>query len=162
LATAHAVALEIIGGVDLTTAINQLDNRIDAAVQTGMRLSVRQLAERVTRWLVTNRRHLDAEACVDFFDPEVQRVMRALPEVLCGRERDALEERATALREAGVPVELAARVAGMPPAYSALSVVDVAAAASLDALEVAHVHFALAEQLGTRPDQRAHLGVAAR
>jgi glutamate dehydrogenase len=148
LATAHAVALEITGGVELTTAINRLDNRIDAAVQTRMRLAVRQLAERVTRWLVTNRRHGDAEACVDFFDPDVQRVMRALPEVLCGRERDALEQRAAELQECGVPEELAVRVAGMPPAYSALSVVDIAAAASLDALEVARVHFALAERLG--------------
>jgi glutamate dehydrogenase len=148
LATAHAVALEIIGGGELTTAINGLDNRIDAAVQTRMRLAVRQLAERVTRWLVTNRRHGDAEACVDFFDPEVQRVMRALPEVLSGRERDALEQRAAELQECGVPEELAVRVAGMPPAYTALSVVDIAASTSLDPLEVARVHFALGERLG--------------
>ena len=148
LATAHAIALEIIGGVDLTSAINRLDNRIDAAIQTRMRLAVRQLAERITRWLVTNRRHGDAEACVDFFDPDVQRVMRALPDVLCGRERDALGQRAAELQKCGVPEELAIRVAGMPPAYSALSVVDIAAAASLDALEVARVHFALGERLG--------------
>jgi glutamate dehydrogenase len=148
LATAHAAALEIIGGVELTLAVNRLDNQIDAAVQTGMRLAVRQLAERVTRWLVTNRRHGDAEACVDYFDPHVQRVMRALPELLCGREQEALEQRATELRECGVPEELAVRVAGMPPAYMALSVVDIAAARSLDPLEVARVHFALGERLG--------------
>jgi glutamate dehydrogenase len=148
LAIAHAVALELIGGVSLTDAINELDNQIDAGVQTRMRLAVRQLAERVTRWLVTNRRHGDAEACVDFFDPGVQRVIRALPQLLCGRERDALERRAAELREYGVPDELAVRVASTPPAYTALSIVDIAKAASLDVLEVARVHFVLGEQLG--------------
>jgi glutamate dehydrogenase len=148
LATAHAVALELIGGVELTVAVNELDNQIDAGVQTRMRLAVRQLAERVTRWLVSNRRHGDAESIVDFFDPDVQRVIRALPEVLSGRERDALERRATELRESGVPEDLALRVASTPPAYSALSVVDIAAEESLDVIEVARLHFALAEKLG--------------
>jgi len=147
LATAHAAAQEIIGGTELVTAVNRLDNRIDAGVQTRMRLAVRQLVERVTRWLVTNRRYGGAEACVDFFDPDVQRVMRALPQVLRGRERDAFEQRASQLRECGVPDELAVRVAGMPPAYAALNIVDIAATTSLDALEVARMHFALGERL---------------
>jgi glutamate dehydrogenase len=85
---------------------------------------------------------------VDFFDPDVQRVIRALPELLVGRERDALEQRATELRESGVPADLALRVASTPPAYTALSIVDIAAEESLDVIEVARLHFALADKLG--------------
>ncbi len=148
LAKAHAIAVEILGGNDLLTAINDLDNQIDAGVQTRMRLAVRTLAERVTRWLVTNRRHGDAEASVDYFDPGVQRVIRTLPELLCGRELENFRLRVGELCDSGVCEELATRVAAMPAAYMALGIVDIARRASLEESEVARMHFALAERLG--------------
>jgi glutamate dehydrogenase len=47
-----------------------------------------------------------------------------------------------------VPEDLAVRVAVLPPAYAALSIVETAKRDDLDPLEVARVHFALGERLG--------------
>jgi glutamate dehydrogenase len=47
-----------------------------------------------------------------------------------------------------VPEDLAVRVAVLPPAYAALSIVETAKRDGLDPLEVARVHFALGERLG--------------
>ncbi|MGI8614990.1 MAG: NAD-glutamate dehydrogenase [Nocardioidaceae bacterium] len=147
LARAHAAAQEIYGTVGLVREINALDNRIEAGVQTRMRLAVRTVAERATRWLVNNRRSGNATSAVDYFDPMVGRVVQALPAVLCGRERAELEQAAADLQEAGVPEELAVRVAAMAAAYSAIGIVDVAQRDSLDPVEVATVHFVLGERL---------------
>src|SRR5690606_24439127 len=85
LARAHTIAQRIFGTAELTRRINALDNQIDARIQTQMRLAARTLTERVTRWLVNNRRHTDAVA---YFDPMIRQVVDALPELLVGRELD--------------------------------------------------------------------------
>ena len=56
--------------------IDALDNQIDADVQTRMRLEVRTLVERASRWLVNNRRPpMDIEATVEFFGVVAQQVV---------------------------------------------------------------------------------------
>jgi len=148
LARAHAVAEEIFGARDLIDCVNALDNQIDAEVQTSMRLIIKTLWERATRWLVTNRRHLDAAAAVEHFDPVTQQVVRALPSLLVGRQREALERRKARLTDAGVPDELATRIASLPSAYAVLGVVDLARRDGVDASEATRLHSALSERLG--------------
>jgi glutamate dehydrogenase len=114
-----------------------------------MRLEMRTLVERASRWLINNRRPpLDSEATVDFFGVVGQQVVQALPELLTGRELAAFESRRDTLVGQGVPEDLAVRVAVLPPAYAALSIVETAKRDDLDPLEVARVHFALGERLG--------------
>ena len=149
LTRANFIAREIFGTEGLLREINQWDNRIDAAVQTRMRIEVRTLVERASRWLVNNRRPpLDSEATVDHFEVVTVRVLQALPEMLTGREKAAFEERRDALIKQGVPDTLATNVAVMPPAYMIIGIVETAARDGVDPLEVARVHFALAERLG--------------
>jgi glutamate dehydrogenase len=146
---ANFVAREIFGSEALLEEIASYDNKIDAAVQTRMRLEVRTLVERASRWLITNRRPpMDSEAIVDFFEVVVQRVMAELPELLTGQEQEAYEERHQGLVEAGVPEDLARRIAALPPAYGILGVVDTAKRDDLDPVDVARVHFTLGEALG--------------
>jgi glutamate dehydrogenase len=146
---ANFVAREIFGSRALLEEVASYDNKIDAAVQTRMRLETRTLVERASRWLVTNRRPpIDSEAVVDFFEVTVQRVMAQLPELLTGRERDAFEHRHGALVEAGVPEDLARKVAVLPPAYAILGVVETAHRDDLDPIEVVRLHFTLGERLG--------------
>ncbi len=149
LVRANFVAREIFGSRSLIDDIASYDNVIDAAVQTRMRLEMRTLVERASRWLINNRRPpMDSEATVDFFGVVAQQVVTALPELLTGREQDAFESRRVALVEAGVPEELAVQVAVLPPAYQVLNIVETAQRDDCDPLEVARVHFALGERLG--------------
>jgi glutamate dehydrogenase len=114
-----------------------------------MRLEMRTLVERASRWLINNRRPpMDSERTVDFFGVVAQQVMSALPELLSGREADAFRARRDALVEKGVPEDLAVRVAVLPPAYQALNIVETAKREDIDPLEITRVHFALGERLG--------------
>jgi glutamate dehydrogenase len=149
LTRANFVAREIFGSLELRQELRSYDNVIDAGVQTRMRVEMRTLVERASRWLATNRRPpLDSQATVDFFAGPVQSVMTRLPELMVGRELAAYEDRLAALVAAGVPEKLASRVAGLPPAYMLLNVIEIAEREALPPEDVARVHFALGERLG--------------
>jgi glutamate dehydrogenase len=149
LTRANFVAREIFGSLELRRELMTWDNKLDAQVQTRMRIQMRTLVERASRWLVTNRRPpLDSQGTVDHFRGPVQALMAQLPELMTGREREDLEARRDALVQKSVPEELATRVAVLDPAYSLLGVVDNALRAGLDPADVTRVHFALAERLG--------------
>ena len=149
LTRANFVAREIFASLPLRQELETYDNVLDARVQTRMRLEMRTLVERASRWLVTNRRPpLDSQGTVDFFSQPVQRVMAQLPELMTGRELTAFIERRDGLVEQGVPEDLATRVAVLTPAYTLLGIIEIATREKLDPAEVARVHFALGERLG--------------
>ncbi|HET6627774.1 MAG TPA: NAD-glutamate dehydrogenase [Nocardioidaceae bacterium] len=146
---ANFLAREIFGSQALLDEIDSYDNQIDATVQIRMRIEMRTLVERASRWLINNRRPpLDSEAVVEFFGVVAQQVTAALPVLLTGRELDAYEARRQALVKESVPEELAAKVAALPPAYAVLGIVETSRRDAIDPLEVARVHFALGERLG--------------
>lgn len=149
LTRANFVAREIFGSLPLREELETIDNRLDAGVQTRMRLEMRTLVERASRWLVNNRRPpLDSQATVDLFTGPVQQVMAQLPDLMSGSELADLVARRERLEAEGVPEELARRVAVLPPAYVLLNVVEIAQREELDPADVARVHFALGERLG--------------
>ncbi|GAB2574510.1 NAD-glutamate dehydrogenase [Microlunatus antarcticus] len=157
LIRAHIAARTIFDAASLEAAVAELDHSVAADTQTRMRLAIRTLVERATRWLVNERpRPLDISAAVAELGPGVRTVVDALPGLLGEREAEGVAERAADLREAGVPDDLAARVAALPTAFSALSSVTTARVADpstgaerrMDASLVAGVHFELAQRLG--------------
>lgn len=113
-----------------------------------MRLELRTLVERASRWLVTTRPAMTSQEIVDTFTGPVQDTVARLPELMSGRELAAYEQRRQALLDQQVPEDLATRAAGLPPAYMVLGIVDTALREDLDPVEVARVHFALGERLG--------------
>ena len=146
---ANFLARELFGSRALLGEIASYDNRIDAALQTRMRIETRTLVERASRWLVNNRRPpLDSEAIVDSFEIPCRQVMEALPTILSGRLSEAFEARREALTSKGVPDELATKVAALPPAYAVLGVVETSRRDDLDPIAVARLHYAIGERLG--------------
>ncbi len=149
LTRANFVAREIFGSLALRQEIAALDNQVPAERQTRMRIEMRTLVERASRWLVTNRRPpLDSQATVDFFRERVQAVMAELPSVMSGRELDDYLARESRLSAQGVPAGLASHVAGLAPAYAVLGMVETGDRLGVDPVEVARVHYALGERLG--------------
>jgi len=149
LTRANFVAREIFASLPLREELRTYDNVLDAAVQTRMRVEMRTLIERASRWLVTNRRPpLDSQGTVEFFSAPVQATMLRLPELMTGRELTAYEERRDRLVAQDVPEELASRVAVLPPAYMLINIVEIASREHLEPDDVARVHFALGERLG--------------
>jgi glutamate dehydrogenase len=149
LTRANFVSREIFGSLPLRDELGTYDNRLDAGCQTRMRIEMRTLVERASRWLVNNRRPpLDSQGTVDYFREPVQQLMAELPSLLTGRERRAYEGRMTRLVDEGVPEDLASRVAVLHPAYQLLGIREIADKLELDQVEVTRVHFALGERLG--------------
>ena len=149
LTRANFVAREIYGSLPYRNELMAWDNKLDSGLQTRMRIQMRTLVERASRWLVTNRRPpLDSQATVDAFAAPVQATMAQLPELMSGRELEAYQDRLATYERRGVPEELARRVAVLEPAYMLLGVVEVAQREELAPDEVARVHFALGERLG--------------
>jgi glutamate dehydrogenase len=149
LTRANFVAREIFGSLPMRQELMSFDNQLDAGVQTRMRLEMRTLVERASRWLVNNRRPpLDSQGTVDQFAAPVQQVMAELPDLMTGRELAAYVDRRDRLVAEGVPEELASRVAVLPPAYMLLNIVEIALREDRDPAVVARVHFALGERLG--------------
>jgi glutamate dehydrogenase len=146
---AHIAARAIFGADALDARSRELDYQIDAKFQTQLRIEVRTLVERATRWLVNNRRRpVEIAAAVNQLAAGVQAVEAALPELLTGRDAEALANRLKGYRAAGVPEDLARAVAALPPAYAGLTIVQTADREGLDVVKVAEVHFALGQRLG--------------
>jgi glutamate dehydrogenase len=145
---AHAVAGEIFGLAGFWREVEELDGRVDAAVQTELRLELRRLVERATRWLLHNRRPpLDVARTTDAFRPGVAELADGLDRLLVGTEAKGYADRARAYIARGVPEPMARRAAGFVAAYSGLDVVEVSRASGRPVAEVAHVYFGLDDRL---------------
>jgi len=149
ISRAHTVAREVFGLDSFWKAIDELDNRVPAEIQTRMRLAGRRLTERGARWFLLNRKHpIDITEQVEAFSAGVTEVCAQLPKLLNGADAQQLASATAELVEFGVPEELAARVAVAGSAYSALDIVEVAKETGRGPGEVAEGYFDLVDRLG--------------
>ncbi|MEU8104819.1 NAD-glutamate dehydrogenase [Nonomuraea muscovyensis] len=145
---AYLVTREVFDLPSFHRQVESLDNVVDTATQIAMLLEARKLAERGTRWLLTNRRPpLDMEGSAGFFTKGVNGLLTHLPKMLTGPDLAAFEDRRDSFVARGVPVDLAERVAAMVPAYSTFDLVEIASVTSRPVNEVAEVYFDLADRL---------------
>jgi glutamate dehydrogenase len=126
LARAYAVARETFEMWDFWTAVEALDGQIEAGTQLAMLVEGRRLVERATRWLVRSsvRGAIDVSATTNRFLPGARILSDALPEVLEGLDRDLFDRRQAELQTAGVPMEMARRVASMQALLSVFDIVE--------------------------------------
>jgi glutamate dehydrogenase len=149
LARGYAAAREVFEMRDFWNEVEALDNRIEAGTALQMLIEGRRLVERATRWLVRAGSSLtDIEATTRRFLPGARTLAGALPEVLDGLDHDTFVERLTELESAGVPRELARRVASMPALLSVFDIVEDTAATGLTQETVMSVYFAIGSRLG--------------
>ncbi|WP_251093628.1 NAD-glutamate dehydrogenase [Streptomyces sp. Caat 7-52] len=145
---AQTAARAIFCSAPVWDAVEALDNSVDAAVQTRIRLHSRRLVERGTRWLLNNRpQPLELAETVEFFAERVERVWQELPKLLKGADLEWYQHVYDELSAAGVPDELATRVAGFSSAFPALDIVSVADRMGKEPLDVAEIYYDLADRL---------------
>ncbi|MET8948027.1 NAD-glutamate dehydrogenase [Streptomyces sp. NPDC004542] len=145
---AQTVARTLFCSAPVWDAVEALDNQVDAAVQTRIRLHSRRLVERGTRWLLNNRpQPLQLAETVEFFAERVEQVWQQLPKLLRGEDLEWYQHVYDELAAAGVPDELATRVAGFSSAFPTLDIVSVADRMGKEPLDVAEVYYDLADRL---------------
>ncbi|MFE7274021.1 NAD-glutamate dehydrogenase [Streptomyces sp. NPDC057623] len=145
---AQTVARAIFRSAVVWDEVEALDNKVEAVVQTRIRLHSRRLVERGTRWLLNNRpQPLELADTVDFFADRVEQVWSELPKLLKGADLEWYQAIHDELTGAGVPAELATRVAGFSSAFPTLDIVSVADRMGKDPMDVAEVYYDLADRL---------------
>jgi glutamate dehydrogenase len=145
---AQTAARAIFNSSAVWDAVEALDNVVAADVQTRIRLHSRRLVERGTRWLLNNRpQPLQLAETITFFAEGVEQVWSELPKLLRGADLEWYQQIYDELSGAGVPDELATRVAGFSSAFPALDIVSVADRMGRDPMAVAEVYYDLADRL---------------
>ncbi|MGY3202068.1 NAD-glutamate dehydrogenase [Streptomyces sp. TE5632] len=145
---AQTAARAIFRSALVWDAVEELDTKVDADVQTRIRLHSRRLVERGTRWLLNNRpQPLELEETVAFFAERVEQVWSQLPKLLRGADLEWFQKIHDELTGVGVPGELATRVAGFSSAFAAIDIVSVADRLGKEPLDVAEVYYDLADRL---------------
>ncbi|WP_069811048.1 NAD-glutamate dehydrogenase [Streptomyces sp. TP-A0874] len=145
---AQTAARAIFGLAGVWDAVEALDNEVSADVQTRIRLHSRRLVERGARWLLNNRpQPLRLAETVEFFEERVESVWADLPKLLKGADLSWHQDTQDEMLAAGVPGELALRVAGFSAVFPALDIVAIADRTGAQSLEVAEVYYDLADRL---------------
>jgi glutamate dehydrogenase len=148
ITAAWLVAREVFDMPGFWAGVEALDGAVDTSAQILLMLEGRKLAERATRWLLHSRRAaFKVQATIEFLADGVLTIAGGFPKLLTGRDLTGFEERRDAFMARGVPENLAERVAGMVPAYSACDIVETAASVGRSVEETAEVYFDLADRL---------------
>jgi glutamate dehydrogenase len=125
-----------------------LDNVVPAQVQLELQAEGRKIIERSALWFLRNRRQpLDIASTVSHFAPGIASLAQELPKLLAPGDSESLERLAERFTQAGVPPELATRVASLDALFSGLNVIEVASACGETVETVAAVYFALGYRL---------------
>ncbi len=143
------LAARAIYNVGLSEVLLERMNDLDAELVTELRVQLRRMVERVTRWLLHNKRsRLDIRATIDEFAEPVAAIRDGL------RRRVTPTQQAVAQRDyenwvgRGAPPELAATMATVAHAHYALGIAAIARRLGLDVALVCGVFFIAGERLG--------------
>ncbi|MFT4217409.1 MAG: NAD-glutamate dehydrogenase [Micropruina sp.] len=122
---------------------------LGASVVTELRVSLRRMVERATRWLLASRRApLDIVAATAQFTDGVREVRAGLGSLLTPRQATNAARQVERMTAQGVPQRLAEEVAQDAYSHFALAIVEIAQARQAPVMTVAEVAFGLADRLG--------------
>jgi len=122
---------------------------VDPNADVIIRVQIRRMVERATRWLIGNRRGtLDIKAESAFFQAGVEEVLTHLPELMTARHLLGYEELKAQLLAGGAAPELAHMAAQARYGHMALPIVQTAHRLGRPVMDIARVMFAIAEDLG--------------
>jgi glutamate dehydrogenase len=146
---AYLLQREIFGYVPLWQSIEALDNKVPDQIQSEMLIEAGRLTVRATSWFLRSRRLAEPmEPTIERFQPGVEALHAELPRLLDAQARSQLEIHAVRWTQAGVPREIAARVAALDTLFAALDIGEVAETTKRPVPAVGRVYFTLSSKLG--------------
>src|SRR4029077_15552791 len=147
IARAYTAAREIFAMREVWEQIEGLDNRVPAKLQYEAAYQTSRLLRHATYWLLgARRRGLQVDAAVKEFRGAVHELEAHTAELLTGDELQRFGEARGRYTEAGLPPQLAARIAGLEALNAALDIAEISAAHRVSVTETARVYF----EVGTR------------
>jgi glutamate dehydrogenase len=147
IARAYTAAREIYTMRELWAQIEALDTRVPAKLQYEIAFQTSRLLRHMTYWLLAHRkRELQVDAAVAEFRSGVRQLEAEIAQVLTGSDRERFENTRKQHMEAGLPAELATRVASLEVHNAALDIIELAGAHRVGVVDAARVYF----EVGTR------------
>jgi glutamate dehydrogenase len=143
VARAYLIVTQIFDLDTLWTAIDALDHKVPAALQTEMLQAGTRLLERVTAWFLRGGSALDIQAQIDAFRPGVVVLAQRIAEILPASQRAELARRAEAMASRGVPAELALRTARLDFLVSAVDIVRLRLRSGLGIVDIGRGFYAV-------------------
>jgi glutamate dehydrogenase len=146
---AYLLQREVFGYVALWQAIEALDNKVADGVQAEMLLEAGRLAVRATAWFLRlPRLQAPMEETIEHFQPCVEMLYGNLARLLDPQAKARVDAQALAWAQAGVPAEIANRVAALDTLFAALDIAEIGVSQARSTTTVADVYFALGARLG--------------
>lgn len=148
IARAYLCSHNIFHMEALYADIESLDYKVDAQIQYEMMIDITRLVRRSTRWFLRNRRDtILIDPTVTLFTKLADQLYKSLPKLLTGSDKAHYEDRCEYYMNAGVPAEIAYKVASTDAIYHALNIVDASLTNKVDFLRVAQTYFAVVDRL---------------
>ncbi len=146
IARAYTAAREIFEMRTVWERIEALDNRVPAKLQYAAAFETSRLLRHGTYWLLARRRALKIDTAVAEFRAGVRELQSRIGQVLCGSWREQFEQVRGQQLEAGLPPDLAPRVASLDAHNGSLDVVELAGSQRIPVAQAARLYF----EAGTR------------
>jgi glutamate dehydrogenase len=148
IARAWWVASRAFDAESLWQRVESLDNLVPADRQTGMMVLVRTLIERVTRWVLRNKRPIGSvNAMVARYAASVEALLARLPELIASAQYPAVADWEARLDLPGLPQDLARVLARLEFAVPLLDIIEIADEGQLPHELVASNYYRLAGAL---------------
>ncbi|MCP4326859.1 MAG: NAD-glutamate dehydrogenase [Alphaproteobacteria bacterium] len=149
VARAYTISRTIFSMRDLWAAIEALDNKVPAAVQSEMHMETGRLIDRGTTWFLRyGKQPLDVAANIEAYGPGTAQLMRGLEKVTTPADHEFIRNNANALVEKGAPHGLARRIASLRLLVSACDVVMIAREAKSSIDITGSLYFAVGDHFG--------------
>jgi glutamate dehydrogenase len=148
IARAYTAAREIFEMRAVWARIEELDNRVPAKVQYAAAFETSRLLRHATYWLLARRRALKVDTAVAEFRAGVHELESRIGQVLAGSWREQFEQVRAQHLEAGLPPDLAARVASLEAHNASLDIVELAGSQRIGVTEAARLYFETGARTG--------------
>jgi len=148
IARAYTAAREIFEVRTVWARIEELDNRVPAKVQYTAAFETSRLLRHATYWLLARRRALKVDTAVAEFRAGVHELESRIGHVLCGSWREQFDQVRAQHLEAGLPPDLAARVASLEAHNASLDIVELASSQRIGVMEAARLYFEAGARTG--------------
>ncbi|VVC76874.1 NAD-specific glutamate dehydrogenase [Aquicella siphonis] len=145
---AHAVASRIYGTHELQKTIGSFDFKIPMNDQYEMLYNIRNLINLSTRWFLhTNHIKEDLNQLIEHYSVRIRSLEELIPNLMAGYTKQYLESITEKFMKAGLPNEVARRIATYRAIYTSLNIIEVATKNKFDLIKTAKVYFASGERI---------------
>jgi glutamate dehydrogenase len=146
---AYLLTREVFAFVPLWQSIEALDGSVPDAAQAEMLIEGGRLVVRATNWFLRSARlGAPMEPTIDHFRPGIEAIYGRLGELVDAPAAAHIDALAGAWAQAGVPREVAHRVASLDTLFAALDIAEVSAGTGRTAEAVATAYFGVTAKLG--------------